>query len=97
VPDQGGPGFKGTKTDEPRVLKLEERRKKQDAFRAQFGPDYQADLDLVFANPDGSPLKPNSISATVSLLFKRFGIPKPKGESLRLLRHTMASQMLAGS
>ena len=27
---------------------------------------YRADLDLVFANPDGTPLMPNSISATVS-------------------------------
>jgi len=51
---------------------------------------------LIFANPDGSPFKPDSISATVSLLFKRLKIPKPKGGSLHLLRHTMASQMLDG-
>jgi len=100
---RAGLEFKGTKTDEARVLKipedilpkLEAHRKQQDTFRAQFGPDYQADLDLVFANPDGSPLKPDSISATVSVLFKRLGIAKPKGGSLHLLRHTMASQMLA--
>jgi integrase len=95
--------FKGTKTDEPRVVKipeetlakLEEHRKRQDVFRSQFGPDYHA-LDLIFANPDGSPFKPDSISATVSALFKRLRIPKPKGGSLHLLRHTMASQMLDG-
>jgi integrase len=94
--------FKGTKTDESRVakipeetlMKLESHRKRQDEFRAQFGPDYRNDLDLVFANPDGSPLKPDSISATVSALFKRLKIPKPKGGSLHLLRHTLASQML---
>jgi integrase len=48
---------------------------------------------LIFANPDGSPLKPNSISATVSALFKRLKIPKPKDGALHLLRHTLASQM----
>ncbi len=96
--------FKGTKTDEPRVAKipeetlpkLEAHRKRQDEFRVQFGPDYRTDLDLIFANPDGSPLRPDSISATVSALFKRLKIPKPKGASLHLLRHTMASQMLDG-
>lgn len=96
--------FKGTKTDESRVAripeetlaKLESHRKRQDEFRVQFGPDYHGDLDLIFANPDGSPLKPDSISATVSTLFKRLKIPKPKGGSLHLLRHTMASQMLDG-
>ena len=96
--------FKGTKTDESRVAKipeetlqkLEAHRKRQDEFRSQFGPDYRNDLDLIFAKEDGSPFKPDSISATVSALFKRLKIPKPKGGSLHLLRHTMASQMLDG-
>jgi integrase len=96
--------FKGTKTDESRVAKipeetlqkLEGHRKRQDEFRSQFGPDYRNDLDLIFAKEDGSPFKPDSISATVSALFKRLKIPKPKGGSLHLLRHTMASQMLDG-
>ena len=91
-------------TEEPRVaavpeetlVKLDAHRKRQDEFRAQFGPDYRADLDLIFANPDGTPLKPDSISASVSALFKRLKIPKPKGAALHLLRHTMASQMLDG-
>ena len=56
---------------------------------------YRADLDLVFANPDDSPLKPDSISATVSALFKRLGIPKPKGAALHLLRHSRTSILLA--
>jgi integrase len=94
--------FKGTKTDEFLVSKipeetlpkLEAHRKGQDEFRSQFGPDYRSDLDLIFANPDGSPLKPDSVSATISALFKRLKIPKPKGGALHLLRHTMASQML---
>jgi hypothetical protein len=29
----------------------------------QYGQDYRRDLDLIFANPDGSPLKPDSVSA----------------------------------
>ena len=53
-------------------------------------------MDLIFANPDGTALKPDSISATMSALFKRLEIPKPKGVALHLLRHTMASQMLDG-
>jgi integrase len=36
------------------------------------------------------------VSATISLLFLRLGIEKPKGNALHLLRHTMASHMLAG-
>jgi integrase len=40
-------------------------------------------------------LKPDSVSATVSRLLRRVGIEKPKGCALHLLRHTMASHMLA--
>jgi integrase len=95
--------FKTTKTEKPRsvflpdsaIAVLEMHRKRQDEFRCQFGPDYRADLNLVFANPDGTPLKPDSISATVSALFKRLKIPKPKGAALHLLRHTHTSVLLA--
>jgi integrase len=95
--------FKGTKTEKPRLVVLPEsaitalvaHRQQQDEFRRQFGPDYRADLDLVFANPDGTPLKPNSISASVSTLFKRLKIPKPKGAALHLLRHSHTSVLLA--
>jgi integrase len=65
----------------------------QDEFRRQFGPDYRADLDLIFANPDGTPLRPDSISAAVSLLFRRLKLPK--GTSLHSLRHTHTSHLLA--
>jgi integrase len=93
--------FKGTKTERPRVVKvpesalatIEAHRKQQDEFRHQFGPDYRADLDLIFANPDGTPLKPDSVSATVSLLFRRLKLPK--GASLHSLRHTHTSHLLA--
>jgi integrase len=95
--------FKGTKTEKPRsvtlpasaVMALALYRQRQDEFRRQFGPDYRTDLDLVFANPDGTPLKPDSISASVSALFKRLKIPKPKGAALHLMRHTHTSVLLA--
>lgn len=95
--------FKSTKTEDTRILlipaeamaALEEHRKRQDEFRKQFGAAYHADLDLIFCDPDGSPLKPDSVSAKITHLFKRVGIEKPRGASLHLLRHTMASHMLA--
>ena len=93
--------FKGTKSERPRVVKipestlatLEAHRKRQDEFRRQFGPAYRTDLDLIFVNPDGTPLKPDSVSATVSLLFRRLKLPK--GASLHSLRHTHTSHLLA--
>lgn len=93
--------FKSTKTEEPRkvesppsmVARLETHRLRQDEFRHQFGPDYRSDLDLIFANPDGSPLMPNSLSSTVSRLCRHLGLPK--GASLHVLRHSHASLLLA--
>jgi integrase len=95
--------FKSTKTEEIRVLglppetftSLEAHRQKQAEYRAKYGTDYRADLDLIFANPDGTPLRPDSISATVSALFKRLKIAKPRGSALHLLRHSHGSHMLA--
>ena len=94
-------GFKGTKTDRPRRISipesvlahLEAHRKRQNEFRRQFGPEYRDDLDLIFANPDGTPFKPDSISASVSLLCRRLGLPK--GVSLHTLRHSHGSVLLA--
>ena len=100
---KSGLEFKSTKTDEIRVLglpsatltALETHRTRQDEFRVQFGPDYRSDLDLIFANPNGSPLRPDSISSAVSALFWRLKIPKPNGAALHLLRHSHGSHMLA--
>ena len=93
--------FKGTKTEEPRKVEmppslpacLEAHRVRQNEFRRQFGPDYRSDLDLIFANPDGSPLMPNSVSSTVSRLCRQLGLPK--GASLHVLRHSHASLLLS--
>ncbi len=94
--------FKGTKTEDsvrpvslPRstVVALEAHRQRQNEFRRQFGPDYRADLDLIFANPEGTPLKPDSVSAAVSVLCRRLKLPK--GVSLHTLRHSHGSHLLA--
>lgn len=93
--------FKGTKTEEPRpvslpvsaIAALDSHRKVQDEFRRQYGPEYRADLDLIFANTDGTPFKPDSISAAVSLLFRRLKLPT--GASLHSLRHSHCSHLLA--
>jgi integrase len=61
----------------------------------QHGSAYKNDLDLIFAEQDGTPLKPDSISSSVSALFRRLRIPKPKGASLHLLRHSHGSHLLA--
>ena len=71
---------------------LKQHRERQDTFRTQFGPNYQANLDLIVANPDGTPLKPDSISSAVSALFRRLKLPK--GTSLHTLRHTHGSHLL---
>jgi len=75
---KAGVAFKGTKTDEPRKVEmppslpalLEAHRLRQDKFRRQFGASYRSDLDLIFANPDGTPLMPNSVSSTVARLCR---------------------------
>ena len=76
--------FKGTKTEKPRDVKvpdsalaaLETHRTRQNEFRRQFGQDYRSDLDLIFANPDGTPLRPNSISSVVSAAVSAALLPK---------------------
>jgi integrase len=99
---KAGLEFKGTKSERPRTISLtaealaalETHRSRQDEFRTQYGTDYRAELDLVFANPDGSPLRPDSVSASISLLCRRLKLPP--GASLHTLRHTHATHMLVG-
>ena len=73
------------------LKKLQAHRKKQQPYREHFGDSYQG--DFIFCNPDGSPLKPDTVSASVSLLFRNLDLPK--GASLHTLRHTHGSQLLA--
>jgi site-specific recombinase XerD len=55
----------------------------------------KGDLGLIFAEPDAAPLRPKSISSSLSLLFKRLKIQKPKGAALHLFRHSHGSHLLA--
>jgi integrase len=92
--------WKGTKTGEERNVKIpgitmaafERHRAEQDKARAAF-PDYNRSLDLVFADPGGDPLKPDSVSSKVSLLCRSLKLPK--GTSLHTLRHSHFSQLVA--
>ena len=96
---KAGLEFKCTKTGDFRkimvpaeaLIALQAHRQQQDEFRRQYGSDYRTDLDLIFCSPDGTPLKPDSVSATISQMFRRLGIEKPKGDALHLLRHTHSS------
>ena len=72
---------------------LESHRKRQDEFRRQYGLITGPTSIQFFANPYGSPLKPDSVSVAVSLLCRRLGLPK--GASLHTLRHTHGSFLLA--
>jgi integrase len=95
--------FKETKNQSSRLVvlpesavkALEAHREAQKTLREQFSMAYNSNLDLIFAEPDGAPLKPNSISSSVSALFKRLKIPKPKGASLHMLQHSHGSHLLA--
>ncbi len=73
------------------LKKLAAHRKQQQPQREHFGESYQG--DYIFCNPDGSPLKPDTVSASVSLLFRNLKLPK--GASLHTLRHTNGSHLLA--
>jgi integrase len=73
------------------LKKLQAHRKAQQPYRDHFGESYQG--DYIFCNPDGSPLKPDTVSASVSLLFRTLKLPK--GASLHTLRHTHGSHLLA--
>lgn len=97
-----GLAFKGTKTEDSvrpvslpvsAMKALEAHRHRQDEFRRQFGPDYRTDLDLIFANPNGTPVKPDSVSASVSALCRR--LKMPQGVSLHTLRHTHGLHLIA--
>jgi integrase len=75
------------------VKALNAHRAAQKRLWQQFGPTYRTDLDLVFCAPDGSPLRPDSVSSAVSALCRRLKLPK--GASLHTLRHTHGSHLLA--
>ena len=93
---------KSTKTQRTRTISLPAsliatlklHRERQNENRRMFGPDYRADLNLVFCDPQGNFLNPDSVSSKASLIARKAGFSK--GVSLHTLRHSHASQLLSG-
>lgn len=96
---KGALGIKTTKNRQARVvaipasiveyLRLHQEQQAQN--REMFGADYQADLDLIFAAPDGGYLRPHSVTRAASRIAKQAGTPG----ALHVLRHSHASGLLA--
>ncbi|MGA7412363.1 MAG: tyrosine-type recombinase/integrase [Bryobacteraceae bacterium] len=92
---------KTTKNRKARAVTLPENllrelvayRAKQARWAAEVGPAYRHDLNLVLANEVGDRLKPDSVSAKVSLLARRQGLEK--GYSLHSFRHSHGSHLLS--
>jgi integrase len=72
------------------LRELTAHRERQQLHRDLFGADYRADLDLIFCEPDGNYLRPDSVTSKVCVIMKRLGI---SGGSLHKLRHSQASEL----
>jgi integrase len=98
---RAGLRVKSTKTERTRTISLPPsltellrfHRSAQEENRRLFGPDYRADLNLVFCTPQGNYLNPDSVSSKACLIARKAGFEK--GISLHTLRHSHASQLLA--
>jgi integrase len=69
---------------------LREHRRGQAAERLLVGPDYD-DQDLVFAEPDGSPIHPDKFRKRFEVRIARSGLPRIRFHDLR---HTYATLAL---
>jgi integrase len=75
------------------VTALHEHRKALLEMRLKLGLGGKLQpTDLLFANIDGQPLRPASVSNSFALLAERIGMPDI---TLHALRHTHASQLIA--
>jgi integrase len=70
---------------------LREHKREQDQHRELCGADY-ADLNLVFARPDGYYYSPDKLGTRVRAAMKSAGLC---GVSLHSLRHSHASELLS--
>jgi integrase len=97
---KAGLRIKPPKNGKPRLVPLpplaiealEQHLAAQERNRELFGKDYRADLDLIFADPQGNYLKPDSVTATACLIARKAGL---RGIGLHSLRHSHGSQMLS--
>lgn len=74
------------------VEALRVHRAKQDEYREKLGPDY-AEQDLICSVEDGSLWKPAAFTSAYRALIAR---RKLTGPNFHALRHSHASQMIAG-
>jgi integrase len=96
---KAGLRIKSTKNGETRrfaipeeVLEvLREHKQEQDRHHELYGPDY-ANLNLIFARPDGSHYSPDKVGTRVRAAMRRAGLA---GVSLHSLRHSHASELLS--
>jgi integrase len=72
---------------------LKKHRARQEENRKLTGGVSAGKSDLVFSDENGDYLKPDSVSAKVSLLMRKLGLPA--GHSLHTVRHTVATHLLA--
>jgi len=72
------------------ILTLKEHKEKQDITRAMLGLPLKDD-SLVFSTPEGTPLRPNTVSRAWAILAARCGV---KVIRFHDARHTHASLML---
>jgi integrase len=96
---KAGLRIKGTKSGETRRIKipeevlevLREHKRQQDGQREIFGPGY-ANLNLIFAKPDGGYYSPDKLGTRIRAAMRKAGLT---GVSLHSLRHSHASQLLS--
>jgi integrase len=96
---KAGLRVKGTKSGETRrfaipaeVLEvLREHKREQERDRELYGPDY-ANLNLIFARPDGYYYSPDKLGTRVRAAMQSAGL---RGVSLHSLRHSHASELLS--
>jgi integrase len=86
-------GRRSVKLDTATVATLRAHRHRMNQERLVVGPDY-VDHDLVFHHPDGSWLRPESVSATFARRVASYGLPHL---TLHGLRHTWATLALVRS
>ena len=75
--------------DQRLVDELRHHRRHQSEERLLIGPAFQ-DQDLLFAHPDGTPLRPEQVSRWFTALSQRAGVPAIRLHDLRHLHATLA-------
>lgn len=96
---KAGLRVKSTKSGKPRKFAipgsalevLRQHREQQQREKEMFGGDY-ADNNLVFCRPEGGYYMPDKVSARVTELTRKAGLP---GVKLHTLRHSHASELLS--